>query len=117
MMQVASEFHFCAAHRLPDHPGPCRNLHGHNYRLVVRCEGPVDAPTGMVIDFFTLRKTVEELVLARLDHADLNTLLQTPTAENIAVWIWGALAPHLSTLAEITLYETHDSWVSYRPGR
>lgn len=117
MFQVSSEFHFCAAHRLPEHPGLCKNLHGHNYKLVVLCEGSLDPRTGMVIDFFTLQKVVQEKVLARLDHSDLNTLLAVPTAENIILWIWGALEGELPSLGELMLYETHDCYVRYRPAR
>ena len=114
MMQVSSEFHFCAAHRLPNHPGLCKNLHGHNYKLVVHCEGDIEPSSGMVIDFFTLQQVVTAHVLAHLDHTDLNERIPTPTAENIAVWIWSALAPHLPRLAEVQLFETHDCYVRYR---
>ena len=115
MFQVSAEFHFCAAHRLPNHPGLCKNLHGHNYKLVVRCEGPLDPHTGMVIDFFTLQKVVSEHVIALVDHTDLNTILDTPTAENICAFIWSALQGSLPRLSEIILYETHDCYVRYRP--
>ena len=43
-------FTFEAAHQLPWHPGKCRNLHGHGYRLEVTVEGPVN-DDGMVLDF------------------------------------------------------------------
>ena len=50
-MIVRRRFDFEAAHRLPRHPGKCRELHGHSYRLVVAVERPVDPDSGMVIDF------------------------------------------------------------------
>ena len=34
-------FGFEAAHQLPWHPGRCRDLHGHSYRLEVTVEGPI----------------------------------------------------------------------------
>jgi 6-pyruvoyltetrahydropterin/6-carboxytetrahydropterin synthase len=113
-MQLCAELHFCASHRLPRHPGACRNLHGHNYRLCVSLEGPVDPETGMVADFLHVKKVCQERVIARLDHTDLNALLENPTAENIAVWIWNELVAHLPLLSEVTLYETHDCFVRYR---
>src|SRR5258705_8270725 len=116
MFQVSAEFHFCAAHRLPNHPGLCKNLHGHNYKLVVRCEGPLDPQGGMVIAFFTMKKVVGERVITKVDHTDLNGIIENPTAENICAWIWDALAGALPRLAEIILYETHDCYVRYRPG-
>jgi 6-pyruvoyltetrahydropterin/6-carboxytetrahydropterin synthase len=114
MMQVTTEFHFSAGHRLPRHAGACRTPHGHNYRLLVSVEGPVDPETGMVIDFHHLKRIVEEKVVARLDHVDLNELLENPTAENIATWIWRELWPGLPRLSEICLYELHDCCVRYR---
>lgn len=113
-MQLTIELHFCAAHRLPFHPGPCRNPHGHNYRLLVTLEGPVDPSTGMVYDFFTLKQLVSEKVIARVDHKDLNAFIENPTAENIAVWIWRQLKPDVPLLSEIALYEVHDCCVRYR---
>ena len=113
-MIVAREFQFDAAHRLPEHPGPCQNLHGHTYRLQVLCEGPIDPRTGMVLDFADLKEAVKSRVLAHLDHTYLNDLIDTPTAERIAVWIWDALAPSDLPLVEIRLYETPTCFVVYR---
>jgi 6-pyruvoyl-tetrahydropterin synthase len=41
---------FEAAHRLAWHPGKCRNLHGHAYRLDVTVGGPLEHH-GVVVDF------------------------------------------------------------------
>jgi 6-pyruvoyltetrahydropterin/6-carboxytetrahydropterin synthase len=53
-------------------------------------------------------------VLARVDHRNLNDILDNPTAENIARWVWETLQPHLPGLAEVRLYEIPDSCVTYR---
>ena len=50
-MIVRRSFDFEAAHQLPHHPGKCRELHGHSYRLVVSVNRPVDGHSGMAIDF------------------------------------------------------------------
>ena len=50
-MIVRQAFRFEAAHRLPLHPGKCFNLHGHSYRFSLTLDLPVDAETGMTIDF------------------------------------------------------------------
>ena len=116
-MRLEIELSFAAAHRLPRYEGPCFRLHGHNYKLFVAVEGEVDPRTGMVADFGEVRRVVQEQVLARVDHRDLNELLENPTAENIARWTWEVLAPHVPGLAEIRLYEIPDSCVVYRgPG-
>jgi 6-pyruvoyltetrahydropterin/6-carboxytetrahydropterin synthase len=112
-MQVTVEFMFPAAHHLPHYDGPCRNPHGHNYRLQVTVEGKPDAWSGMIIDFVELKRLVHETVLAKVDHSDLNALMENPTAERIAVWIWERLAPALKGLREVRLYEQDDCYVTY----
>ena len=113
-MLVAREFRFEAAHRLPDHPGPCRHLHGHSYRLRVVCQAPVDATTGLALDFGALKETVHEHVIAPLDHSDLNDLLSVPSAEHIAIWAWEQLAEAGLPLYEIEVQETAACSVVYR---
>ena len=111
------EFHFAAAHRLPRYDGPCSRMHGHNYRVVVCVEGEVDPKSGMVADFGRIKEIVQEHVLSRADHRTLNDVLENPTAENIARWIFETVAPHLPGLAEIRLYEVPDCCVTYRGPR
>lgn len=116
-MRLDVEFYFAAAHRLPRYEGPCFRMHGHNYRFFVALEGEVDPRTGMIADFGEVKRIVQEQVLARVDHRTLNDVLENPTAENIARWIWEVLEPHVPGLAEIRLYEIPDSCVTYRGTR
>jgi 6-pyruvoyltetrahydropterin/6-carboxytetrahydropterin synthase len=111
---VRRAFEFEAAHRLPEHPGKCRRLHGHSYRLVVAVEGRIDAATGMVIDFADLKRVVESRVIDRLDHACANDLMDNPTAEVLAGWIWNELRGELPGLCEVELFETRNCSVRYR---
>lgn len=113
-MRVRRQFVFEAAHRLPHHPGKCRELHGHSYRLVVSVDRPVDAATGLAIDFSDLKAVVRAEVVDRLDHRYVNDLIDNPTAEVMCVWIWDRLAPKLAGLTEIELHETRDCSVVYR---
>ena len=116
-MRLDVEFYFAAAHRLPRYQGPCFRMHGHNYKFFIGLEGEVDPATGMIADFGVIKQVVGDQVLARADHQTLNDFLENPTAENIARWIWEALAPHLDGLVEVRLFEIPDSCVTYRgPG-
>ena len=116
-MRLDVEFYFAAAHRLPRYQGPCFRMHGHNYKFFIGLEGEVDPATGMIADFGVIKQVVGEQVLARADHQTLNDFLDNPTAENIARWIWEALAPHLDGLVEVRLFEIPDCCVTYRgPG-
>jgi 6-pyruvoyltetrahydropterin/6-carboxytetrahydropterin synthase len=68
----------------------------------------------MVIDFSDLDKVVRSEVLTKLDHGCVNDLIDNPTAEEMAVWIWHRLEPVLAGLCEIELHETSRCSVVYR---
>src|ERR1041384_3167750 len=58
---------FAAAHFLTFPGHACESLHGHNYRVAIRVEGPVDPECHFVIDFAVLKKLLRGHV-DRLDH-------------------------------------------------
>jgi 6-pyruvoyltetrahydropterin/6-carboxytetrahydropterin synthase len=68
-MKIAKEYRWEMGHRLPNHPGLCRNVHGHSYRMIVELEGEVN-DDGMVIDFYELGKVVKPIV-EMFDHSFL----------------------------------------------
>jgi 6-pyruvoyltetrahydropterin/6-carboxytetrahydropterin synthase len=112
---VTCSFTFEAAHRLAWHPGKCRNLHGHSYRLEVTVAGPLD-DNGVVVDFDLLREIVEREVIGQWDHRDLNQVLDNPTAELLAHRAWELLAAAGVDLAALRLWETADSSVALTAG-
>jgi 6-pyruvoyltetrahydropterin/6-carboxytetrahydropterin synthase len=68
-MKIAKEFSWEMGHRLPEHFGKCKNIHGHSYKMIVELEGDVDQ-NGMVLDYFDLKKIINPIV-EELDHAFL----------------------------------------------
>ena len=73
-IRLTKEFSFEAAHLLEGYDGACREIHGHSYRLFVTVRGvPVsderDPKLGMVMDFGSLKRIVNEQIVSRLDHA------------------------------------------------
>lgn len=127
--------HFNAAHRLynqdwddtqnRDFFGKCAlpNYHGHNYELEVKVVGEVDEKTGFVMDMKALSDLVQEKVLERFDHKNLNLDTEefkvlNPTAENIAIVIYNLLRPHIKQDFDlfIRLYETPRNFVEYPAG-
>ncbi len=68
-MKIAKEFNWEMGHRLPEHFGKCKNIHGHSYKMLVEIEGDV-MENGMVMDYYHLKDAVEPLV-EKLDHAFL----------------------------------------------
>jgi 6-pyruvoyltetrahydropterin/6-carboxytetrahydropterin synthase len=108
--RVSRTFTFEAAHQLPWHPGRCRELHGHGYRIEVTVEGPV-GPQGIVVDFDELGAVVEGELVARYDHRYLNDLLDNPTAEHIAHDAWKRLEAAGLRVVRLRLWETDDASV------
>ncbi len=66
-MKIAKEFHWEMGHRLPEHFGLCKNIHGHSYKMIVEFEGELDE-NGMVIDLYDVEKIINP-VIEKLDHA------------------------------------------------
>ena len=121
-MEICKEFVFDAAHKLPKHKGKCKNLHGHTYKVQVCVEGEV-GDDGMVIDFGILDKIVQELVIDKFDHSYLNNMMETPTAENLATWIWFVVGGEIKKnfvfhssmcrVKSVTVWETPTSFARY----
>lgn len=107
--RVCMEFYFDAAHNLPNYKGKCERLHGHTYKLEVVIEDKVK-DDGVVLDFGIMKDIVKEEVLDRLDHQDLNKIVDYPTAENIVEWIYKGLK-HKLPLYSIRLWEGKGKWV------
>lgn len=68
-MKIAKTFCWEMGHRLIDHAGGCRNLHGHSYRMRIEIEG-TPAADGMILDFDAIGAAVRPL-LKEWDHAFL----------------------------------------------
>ena len=124
--------HFNAAHRLHNPSwteekndsifGKCNNpnFHGHNYDLVVKVVGEPDLQTGYVIDLKVLSDIIQENILERFDHKNLNLDTRefkdlNSTAENIAIVIYNILRQKIDHKLElqIRLYETERNFVEY----
>jgi len=112
-MELVVDFEFCAAHRLPRHPGRCFRMHGHSYRLQVMVSGSPHPDTGMVVDFFDIEAVVGQVVDSVRDTC-LNDRLENPTAEAIIVWFWRQIQPSLPSVSELRLFETNACHVAYR---
>ncbi len=116
-MQIYKEFHFEAAHRLPNVPAghKCARLHGHSFQARLTLSGEAPEPAGWVMDFADLKAAFKP-VLEQLDHYYLNDIpgLENPTSENIARWIWNRLKPTLPLLSQVEIRETCTSGCIYR---
>ena len=131
---VFRQEHFNAAHRLNNPAwdeatnrrvfGKCNlpHYHGHNYELIVKVTGEPDEQTGFVMDMKVLSDIIQDKVVNKFDHRNLNLDTEefrnlNPTAENIAIVIHDLLRPEIDDALElkVILYETPRNYVEY-PG-
>ena len=116
-MEIYKEFHFEAAHRLPNVPAghKCARLHGHSFQVRLSVSGDAPEPTGWVMDFSDLKAAFQPFY-EQLDHYYLNDIagLENPTSENLAKWIWQQLTSKLDGLSKIVVQETCNAGCIYR---
>jgi len=125
--------HFNAAHKLynPNWSrekneevfGVCanENWHGHNFELFVTVKGKPNPDTGFIMDVKKLSQIIQEYVVKKLDHKNLNLDVdfltgQMCSTENLVIAIWKQLQPQLPASVQlhcIKLYETPRIYVEY----
>ena len=74
IIRITKEFDFEMAHALLGYNGPCKDIHGHSYKLSVTVSGsPVTDENlpelGMVIDFTVLKNIVHNCIIEKFDHS------------------------------------------------
>jgi 6-pyruvoyltetrahydropterin/6-carboxytetrahydropterin synthase len=140
-IRLTRQFTFETAHALLNYDGPCKNIHGHSYKLQVTILGkPIPDNTshkfGMVVDFGDLKKLVNEHIVSPLDHAlilreDTDPQLVTalrqlnyklvltlwqPTCENMLIDFKAKLQNKFSEsikLHSLKLWETENSFAEW----
>jgi len=141
LIRITKEFSFEMAHALWNYDGPCRNVHGHSYRLFVTLSGIPseelqDPKNGMVIDFTDLKNIVKKEIINVFDHALTvsgnydseklevfktmfgNTVVTEyqPTCENLVADFASRIKKQLPgnvTLHSLKLYETATSFAEW----
>lgn len=131
---INKTFTFSAGHTLANHPGKCRMLHGHNYKLEVCVRASGLDEQGMVIDFGDLKQLIETNVIVNLDHrfliwemdprvevlqtidmGDIFVMPEPPTAEALTEYIFDQIVMALVVIQNVNLHsvrlwETDTSW-------
>lgn len=118
MFELTITDHIAAGHRLEGYDGPCKNMHGHTWKIqMVVFDSRLDT-IGLVADFKLLKARLKE-VLAPLDHVVLNDLPMfkglNPSTENLARYIYHALKDACAPLGlkHIEVWESETSSVIY----
>ena len=123
-LTITRKYEFAASHRLHSVHlsdaenqqifGKCNwvNGHGHNYVLEVTVSGEKDDRTGMIVDLGALDLAVNNLVVDRYDHRNLNLDIEelhglNPTSEAVATAIFQRLDGQVpGELVRVRLHET-----------
>jgi 6-pyruvoyltetrahydropterin/6-carboxytetrahydropterin synthase len=117
-ISITRRLEFDAGHRIPNHDGQCKHLHGHRYAIEVTLSGeianhPGQADDGMVLDFADIKRLSNQYVVEPWDHAFLVAKEDTglvdflnslpnhktvvmehvPTVENLAQAAFNILSP------------------------
>ena len=144
-MQIVKIIEWDMGHRVMHHRSVCQGLHGHRYKVEICMSGDLVSQSGaseegMVIDFSDIKKISNQFIQENLDHAfmvwekdeDLLNFFNgtkghkpvivpfTPTAENIAAYIFNRLQNKFQDiyktglhLHSIKLWETPTSYALY----
>jgi 6-pyruvoyltetrahydropterin/6-carboxytetrahydropterin synthase len=132
MFTITKEVYFCYGHRLMNHPGKCRNLHGHSVKAAISIARQTLNGQGMVCDFADIRACVEAYIDQHLDHNFLLhkddplipalkannerfwALDEHPTAEVLSKMIYRHLKETGFNVSEVVLWETASAYACYR---
>ena len=134
MIYITRRFNFSASHRVYNPAisdeenfniyGKCSypNGHGHNYVMDVTVEGEIDPEIGFVMDLTELKSIVNNCIIEKVDHRNLNTDVDfmkgvLPSTENIAIKFWEQIENKINTdkrkLHSIKIQETINNSVEY----
>jgi len=140
-MIITKQIEIDMGHRIPNHNGKCKNLHGHRYKIVLGVEGDLEekgSNEGMVLDFGELKKVLIETIDNKYDHSfvlysndkylkcfkemhldglNINFVNFIPTAENLAKHFYEILKPILEkrniNISFLEVHETPTSMARY----
>ena len=131
MYSVTKRIDFCYGHRLLDHDGVCRHLHGHNAVAEIEVRAETLDSRDMVVDFGDIKRRVKEWIDREIDHRMIlrhdDPLVKTlqalgepvylldsnPTAERIARLLFDVSRERGLAVDRVTLWETPSSWATY----
>jgi 6-pyruvoyltetrahydropterin/6-carboxytetrahydropterin synthase len=135
MFSITKEVYFCYGHRLMNHPGKCRNLHGHSVKASITIEQNHLNNEGMVCDFADVRDCADRYINAYLDHNFLLhkddplipalidnherflALDEHPTAEVLSKMIYLHLKQSGFNVSQVALWETASAYACYQEGK
>ena len=132
MYIITKEVYFCYGHRLMNHAGKCRNLHGHSVKASISIKQAELNQQSMVCDFADVKQAVDGFISDVLDHnfllhkddplvpaltaANEQFLLldEHPTAEVLSKMIYRHVKQQGLNVDQVVLWETTSACACYR---
>ncbi len=118
MFELSITGDFASAHFLRNYEGPCKNLHGHTWKVEVTIQSEKLNEIGLVVDFRDLKQRLKEILMP-IDHVCLNDLpyfqAVNPSTENLAQYIYREFAKVTTpfVLKRVRVWESETSSVTY----
>ncbi|NOQ35951.1 MAG: 6-pyruvoyl tetrahydrobiopterin synthase [Methylococcaceae bacterium] len=132
MFIITKEVYFCYGHRLMNHNGKCRHLHGHSVKASISIKQEQLNEQSMVCDFSDVRACVESYIDKILDHNFLlhkddpiiplleaqnerfMAIEEHPTAEVLSKMIFQHVKEQGFNVDQVVLWETASANACYR---
>lgn len=133
MYCVTKRLDFCYGHRLVNHGGVCRHLHGHNAMIEIDVAAETLDERDMVVDFADIKRVVKAWIDSELDHKmilrhddplvavlraqgePVYTIESNPTAERLAKLVFDKARELGFNVSAVRLWETPGSCASWAP--
>jgi 6-pyruvoyltetrahydropterin/6-carboxytetrahydropterin synthase len=118
MFELSVTGHMAAAHFLRGYDGPCKDLHGHTWKVEVTVQADKLNDIGLVVDFRDIKDKLKEF-LAHLDHVCLNDVPyfqdRNPSTENLAYYLYQNFGRECRPLRliRVRVWESESSSVVY----
>lgn len=118
MFELSITTDFASAHFLKGYDGPCKNLHGHTWKVEVTIQSEELNNIGLVVDFRQMKDQLKEIIKP-LDHVCLNDLEYfkkvNPSTENLARYIFQQFSKVCKPfrLKRVRVWESETSSITY----
>ena len=131
MFTITKTITFCYGHRIINHDGKCRHLHGHSATAEFELTAENLNDLGMVRDFSFVKKVMEEWIAENLGHKMILSkedpfisILQeknepifildnNPTAENLSLLLYNVAKEQSLPVSKVTVWESPSSLATY----
>ncbi len=122
LFELSIKGDFSSAHFLRGYDGPCKDLHGHTWKVEIVIRSPRLDKIGLVVDFRMIKRRLKDFLM-HIDHVNLNELAYfkkvNPSTENLAKYIYKEFGRQVKPLKikSVIVWESEVASVKYFEGQ